>query len=269
MSGMITVGLDQAKTVLQVHGADASGRAVLRGTLRRAQVLGLFGRLGPCTVAMEACGGARHWGRGIGRLGHEVRLIPPAHGLPRTCSGVTPFARRQKSDAADAEAGLARRRSGPSMRLKAVRSEEARGRAASVFRVRELLIGRRTRTIDASCRGHALGAPRSPDGVRGGRPAGGLERPPPDRAGRGARERPAGDGAGDAAGSGRGSAPPRGAHRHAGRRDRAAGARGRDRAAGARGRDRAAGARGRDRAAGARGRDRAAGARGRSPASAR
>ena len=67
-----------------MHGADASGRAVLRRKLRRAQVLEFFGRLGPCTVAMEACGGARVWGREVGKLGHEVWLIPPAHDLPRT-----------------------------------------------------------------------------------------------------------------------------------------------------------------------------------------
>ena len=104
MSEIIAVGLDLAKNVFQVHGADALGRAVLRRKLRRAQVLEFFGQLGPCTVAMEACGGAHHWGREIGKLGHEVRLIPPAY--------VKPFARRQKNDAADSEAGLARRRSG-------------------------------------------------------------------------------------------------------------------------------------------------------------
>ena len=75
---------------------------MLRRKLRRAQVLEFFGRLGPCTVAMEACGGARFRGREIGELGHEAWLIPPAH--------VEPFVRRQKNDAAGAEASLARRR---------------------------------------------------------------------------------------------------------------------------------------------------------------
>ena len=103
MSDVIAVGLDLAKTVFQMHGADASRKAVLGQRLRRGQVLKFLGWLPSCAVAMEACGGAHHWGREIGELGHEVRLIPPAY--------VKPFLRRQKNDAADAEACLARRRS--------------------------------------------------------------------------------------------------------------------------------------------------------------
>jgi transposase len=78
MSEIITVGLDLAKNVFQAHGADASGRAVLRKKLRRGQVLAFFGQLRPCVLAMEACGSAHFWDREIGKLGHEVRLIPPA-----------------------------------------------------------------------------------------------------------------------------------------------------------------------------------------------
>ena len=72
MSAIITVGLDLAKNGFQVHGADATGGAVLRKKLRRAQVLEFFEALPSCIVAMEACGGAHHWGREIGKLGHEV-----------------------------------------------------------------------------------------------------------------------------------------------------------------------------------------------------
>jgi transposase len=45
-------------------------------------MLEFFGRLAPCVVAMEACGSAHHWGRQLVALGHEVKLIPPAHVKP-------------------------------------------------------------------------------------------------------------------------------------------------------------------------------------------
>lgn len=77
ISEIITVGLDLAKNVFQVHGADASGRAMLRKKLRRDQVLAFFSQLPLCVVAIEACGGAHFSGREIGKMGNEVRLIPP------------------------------------------------------------------------------------------------------------------------------------------------------------------------------------------------
>src|SRR4051794_26791281 len=64
-----TIGLDIAKYVFQAHGADGSGAIVFRKKLRRAQVLAFFAAQPPCIVAMEACGGAHHWGREITRLG--------------------------------------------------------------------------------------------------------------------------------------------------------------------------------------------------------
>jgi transposase len=143
MSDIITVGLDLAKNVFQVHGADSTGRAVLRKKLRRAKVLEFFNQLPRCVVAMEACGGAHFWAREIGKLGHEVRLIPPAY--------VKPFVKRQKNDMADAEA-ICEAAVRPSMRFVQVKSEDVQG-AAMVFRVRELLIRQRTQAINA-LRGH-------------------------------------------------------------------------------------------------------------------
>lgn len=67
----------------------------MREKLRRTQVLASFGQLPPCVVATEACGGAHFWGREIGNLGHDIRLIPPAY--------VKLFVKRQKNDVADAK----------------------------------------------------------------------------------------------------------------------------------------------------------------------
>ena len=143
MSRLVIVGLDLAKNVFQVHGADASGKVLFRKKLRRGQVLEFFNELPACVIAMEACGGAHFWGREIGKLGHEVRLIPPSY--------VKPFVKRQKNDAADAEA-ICEAAVRPTMRFVSVKSEETQG-AAMVFRVRELLIRQRTQTINA-LRGH-------------------------------------------------------------------------------------------------------------------
>ena len=109
-----------------------------------------------CVVAMEACASVHYWGREIGRLGHDVRLLPPAY--------VKPFVKRQKNDAADAEA-ICEAASRPTMRFVAVKSEEAQA-SAMVLRARELLVRQRTQLINA-LRGHLgeLGHV-APQGVR-------------------------------------------------------------------------------------------------------
>ena len=84
-----TIGLDIAKRVFQAHGVDASGKAVLRRKLQRAEVLAFFEGLPPCLVGIEACATAHHWAREIKALGHEVRLMPPSY--------VKPYVKRSKS----------------------------------------------------------------------------------------------------------------------------------------------------------------------------
>lgn len=93
---LTTIGMDLAKSVFQVHGADERGRPVLKKQLKRAQLLPFFANLVPCKIGMEACGSAHYWARKLQALGHTVQLIAPQY--------VKPFVKRNKNDAADAEA---------------------------------------------------------------------------------------------------------------------------------------------------------------------
>lgn len=143
MSEVSIIGLDIAKHVFQAHGADASGRAVLRKKLSRSKVLPFFASQPRCRVVLEACGGAHHWARELAKLGHDVQLIAPAY--------VRPFVKRQKNDAADAEA-ICEAAQRPSMRFVPVKTE-AQQAAALVFRGRDLLVRQRTQ-ISNALRGH-------------------------------------------------------------------------------------------------------------------
>jgi transposase len=133
-----TIGLDLAKSVFQVHGIDASGQVVIRRSLRRAQMLPFFARLPSCLVGMEACGTSHYWARELIKLGHQVRLMPPAY--------VKPYVKRGKTDAADAEAvceAVAR----PTMRFVPVKSPEQQA-ALSMHRTRDLLVKQRTQLVN-------------------------------------------------------------------------------------------------------------------------
>jgi transposase len=139
MERVTTVGLDLAKNVFQVHGIDATGRVVLRRKLRRSEMLEFFASLPPATVGIEACGGAHHWARELGRIGHTVRLMPPAY--------VKPYVKRGKTDAADAEA-ICEAVTRPTMRFVPAKTE-AQQAAAVQLRTRDLLIRQRTQAVNA------------------------------------------------------------------------------------------------------------------------
>ena len=143
MTEITTIGLDLAKTVFQVHGADRDGRPVVRKKLRRGQVLGFFAGLSPCLIGLEACASAHYWARELQALGHAVRLIPPQY--------VKPFVKTNKNDASDAEAiceALIR----PTMRFAPLKSAEQQS-VLMLHRARELLVRQRTMLIN-SLRGH-------------------------------------------------------------------------------------------------------------------
>jgi transposase len=129
-----TVGMDLAKSLFQVHGADERGHAVVRKQLRREQVIGFFAALPPCLVGMEACGGAHHWARRLQEFGHTVRLIPPQF--------VKPYVKSNKNDAADAEA-ICEAVGRPNMRFVAIKTVEQQS-VLSVHRVRQGFVKART-----------------------------------------------------------------------------------------------------------------------------
>jgi transposase len=139
MEDVSIVGLDLAKRVFQVHCATLDGRVMCRKKLSRGQVRPFFAQLPPCVVAMEACATAHFWAREISALGHEVRLVPPAY--------VKPFVKRQKNDAADAEA-IAEAAIRPTMRFVEPKTPKQQARAM-VFRTRDLFVRQRTQSINA------------------------------------------------------------------------------------------------------------------------
>jgi transposase len=154
-----TIGLDLAKSVFQLHAVDAHGAVVWRKKVRREALLDTLAQVPGCLVGMEACATAHYWAREISALGHEVRLIPPAY--------VKAYLRRQKNDAADAEAICEAVRR-PTMRFVPAKGTE-RQAVLVLHRSRELLVRQRTMLINA-IRGHCaefgLIAPQGASGSR-------------------------------------------------------------------------------------------------------
>jgi transposase len=130
-----TVGLDIAKTVFQIHGVDAKGRAVLRKRLRRSQLTDFFANLPVCVIGMESTRGAHFWARVLGSFGHTIRLIAPQFVKPYLKHGA-------KNDPNDA-AAICEAVSRPHMRFVPQKTVEQQD-LQCIHRVRSRLIGCRT-----------------------------------------------------------------------------------------------------------------------------
>jgi transposase len=139
MNKINTIGLDIAKHFFQAHGVDDKGQAVVKQKLRRDNLLAWLSQVPPCVVALEACATSHYWAREIGRLGHQVRLIPPAY--------VKPYVKRQKNDAIDA-AAICEAAARPAMSFVTPKNE-ARQAVQVLHRTRDLLIKQRTQAINA------------------------------------------------------------------------------------------------------------------------
>jgi transposase len=139
MQAITTIGLDIAKSVFQIHGVDAAGNVIVRRQLKRRYVLPFFQKLPPSLVGIEACASSHHWSRELQALGHTVRLMPPAY--------VRPYVKRQKNDAADAEA-ICEAVTRANMRFVATKTPEQQS-CLMLHRTRHLFIRHQTSVINA------------------------------------------------------------------------------------------------------------------------
>jgi len=153
------LGIDLAKQVFQLHGADRRGQAVHRAKVSRGSLFEAVRSLKPRVVVMEACSTAHHWARRFQSLGIEVRLISPQY--------VAPFVKTNKNDRNDAEA-IVEAASRPAMRFVTVKSVEQQDIQAA-HRMRAILLRHRTALINQMRgllgeRGHAIA--RSPEAFK-------------------------------------------------------------------------------------------------------
>lgn len=139
MGQVVTIGLDLAKSVFQVHGVDAAGEVVVRRQVRRSQLLQFFAKQPACLVGLEACASSHHWARQLVGLGHDVKLMPAQY--------LKPYVKRGKNDAADAEA-ICEAVTRPTMRFVAIKTPEQQS-ATMLHRVRLVLCRQRTQLSNA------------------------------------------------------------------------------------------------------------------------
>jgi transposase len=143
MGEVITIGLDIAKSVFQVHGVDRDGAVVIRKRVSRSKLLEFFAAIPWCLIGIEACPSAHHWGRELQSLGHTVKLLPPSY--------VKAYVKRSKNDANDA-AAICEAVTRPSMRFVPLKTREQQA-ALMLHRTRQLLVRQRTMLSNA-LRGH-------------------------------------------------------------------------------------------------------------------
>jgi transposase len=139
MNEVITIGVDLAKNVFQVHGIDGLGAVIIGRQLRRSQMLPFFKKQPPCLVGMEACATAHHWARQLVALGHAVKLMPPKY--------VKPYVKRNKNDMADAEA-ICEAVTRPTMRFVEIKTRDQQS-VLMLHRTRQLFVRQRTTLINA------------------------------------------------------------------------------------------------------------------------
>ncbi len=133
-----TVGVDIAKSVIQLHWVEPDTGEIVSRQIKRAAFLEHFANRAPCLIGMEACGGAQHWARRLIGMGHQVKLMPGKF--------VKAFNIGNKNDAADARAiWMAVQQPGKAVAVKT----EAQQAVLALHRMRQQLVKFRTMQINS------------------------------------------------------------------------------------------------------------------------
>jgi transposase len=134
MRNVATMGIDLAKNIFQIHGADERGGKVFEKRVKRLHLLNFLANMPTCLIGIEACGGSHHWAREMEKLGHVVRQMPPQY--------VKPYVKTNKNDRNDA-AAICEAVARPSMHFVPTKSIEQQDIQA-LHRCRERLVKNRT-----------------------------------------------------------------------------------------------------------------------------
>jgi transposase len=134
MKNLTTIGIDIAKNVMQLHGADKEGKVLFKKRLSREKFLSFMANLPVCLVGMEACGGAHYWAGALIKLGFEVRLMSPRK--------VKRYVENNKNDANDA-AACAEAVTRKNMRFVPIKTE-SQMEIQSLHRVRSYYVKQKT-----------------------------------------------------------------------------------------------------------------------------
>ena len=132
-----TVGVDIAKSVMQLHWIEPATGEIMNKPVKRAVFLEHFANRAPCLIGMESCGGSQHWARRLIEMGHQVKLMPAKF--------VKAFNTGNKNDAADARAiWMATQMPAKAIAVKS----EAQQAVLALHRIREQKVKFRTAQIN-------------------------------------------------------------------------------------------------------------------------
>jgi len=133
MTRLNVIGVDLAKSAIQVSVLSPSNRELRNSALSRRKFAEFLGRQRPSLVAFEACATSHYWARVAQRHGHQVKIFP--------AKAVAPFRQGHKSDENDALA-VAEAANRPNVKLAPLKTVEQQGTQA-IQRSRELLVHER------------------------------------------------------------------------------------------------------------------------------